>query len=533
MSEKRISSVWVAVLGVVIGVMLVLTIEKIRENNRRFNAQYHDWRKLNLVLQKVDEMYVDTVDHKTVTDAAVSAALSRLDPHSVYMPPAELEESETDLAGNFDGIGIQFNVPNDTAIVLEVIPGGPSEKIGMMPGDRLLSVDDKVIAGVKFPQDSMVRRMKGPAGTKVTVKVLRDGVEIPFEITRGKIPVHCVDAAFMVDATTGYIRLSKFSRTTHTEVINAAVELLSAGMKHLIFDIRDNTGGYFDQALLLSNLFLDRGDMIVYMEGLHRKREEFKADGKGIMKNIDLTVLINESTASSSEIFSGAIQDNDRGVIIGRRSFGKGLVQEPVYFTDGSGIRLTVAPLYTPCGLCIQKPYSDDYQYDIINRYNDGELTDADSIKVDMSEVFYTKGGRKVYGGGGIIPDVFVPMDTTLATKFYVDCNRKATSMRFASDYFDKHKAELSSIDDYDELLRYLDSSSIESRFLAFAKAKDGLAPASDAEWAETKSYLLPQVKALVGRYSKLGDKAFYHLYLDVDDTFAEAMKPHEIVTVR
>ena len=533
MSEKRISSVWVAVLGIVLGALLVLTVQKITENRRRLNAEYHDWRKLNLILQKVDEMYVDTVDHKSVTDAAVTAALSRLDPHSVYMPPAELEESETDLAGNFDGIGIQFNVPNDTAIVLEVIPGGPSEKIGMLPGDRLLSVDDKVIAGVNFPQDSMVRRMKGPAGTKVTVTVLRDGVQIPFEITRGKIPVHCVDASFMVDDRTGYIRLSKFSRTTYTEVVNASIDLLTQGMEHLVFDIRDNTGGYFDQALLLSNLFLDRGDLIVYMEGLHRKREEYKADGKGIMKHTALTVLINESSASSSEIFAGAIQDNDRGVIIGRRSYGKGLVQEPVYFTDGSGVRLTVARFYTPSGRCIQKPYSDDYQYDIIKRYNDGELTDADSIKVDKSEEFLTKGGRKVYGGGGIIPDVFVPMDTTLATKFYADCNRKATSMRFASDYFDKHKAELSAIDDYDKLLKYLDSSSIESRFLAFAKAKDGLAPSSDEEWAETRTYLMPQVKALVGRYSKLGDKAFYHLYLDIDDTFEEAMKPHEIVTVR
>jgi len=533
MSEKRISSVWVAVLGVILGAMLVLTVQKVTENNRRLNARYDDWRKLNLILQKVDEMYVDTVDRKSVTDAAVSAALSKLDPHSLYMPPAELEESETDLAGNFDGIGIQFNVPNDTAIVLEVIPGGPSEKIGMLPGDRLLSVDDKVIAGVKFPQDSMVRRMKGPAGSKVTVTVLRDGVRIPFEITRGKIPVRCVDAAFMVDDTTGYIRLSKFSRTTYSEVLNASVELLGQGMKSLVFDIRDNTGGYFDQALLLSNLFLQRGDMIVYMEGLHRKREEFKSDGKGILKDIGLTVLIDESSASSSEIFAGAIQDNDRGVIVGRRSFGKGLVQEPVYFTDGSGIRLTVARFHTPSGRCIQKPYSDDYQYDIINRYNGGELTGADSIKVDRSEEYLTMGGRKVYGGGGIIPDVFVPLDTTLATRFYIDCNRKATAMRFASDYFDRHKAELAGIDSYESLLRYLDSSSLESRFLAFAREKDGIVPSSADEWTETSPYLMPQIKALVGRYSKLGDNAFYHLYLEMDETFDEAMKPHEIITVR
>lgn len=533
MSEKRISSVWVAILGIVIGALAVLTVDKATESNRRLRAEYSDWRKLNLILQKVDEMYVDTVDHESVTDAAVVAALSKLDPHSVYMPPVELEESEADLNGFFDGIGIQFNVPNDTAIVLEVIPGGPSEKIGMLPGDRLLSVDDKVIAGVKFPQDSMVRRIKGPAGSKVLVKVLRDGVVIPFEITRGKIPVHSIDAYFMVNDTTGYIRLSKFARTTYTEFISASIQLLAHDMKHLIVDLRDNTGGYFDQSLLLANMFLEKGDLITYMEGLHCRREEFKADGKGILKNVGLTVLINESSASSSEIFSGAIQDNDRGVIVGRRSFGKGLVQEPVNFTDGSGIRITVARYYTPSGRCIQKPYTDDYHYDIIRRYNDGELTDADSIKVDKSEVYYTVGGRKVYGGGGIIPDVFVPMDTTLASKFYVDCNKKATSMRFASNYFDRHRSELSAIDDYSKLLKYLESSDLEAGFLKFAKEKDGLAPVSKEDWDDTRKYMMPQVKALVGRYSKLGDTAYYHLYLEIDDTFEEAQKPHEIITVR
>ncbi len=530
---KKYASIWIALLGIVVGALAVMTVQSYYKSRNLVRVQRADWRKLNLVLQQIDRNYVDTIDREKVTEAALTAALAQLDPHSVYMPPVKLTEAETELAGNFDGIGIQFNVPNDTAIVLEVIPGGPSERIGMLPGDRLLSVDDKVIAGVNFPQDSMVRRMKGPAGTKVTVTVLRDGVKIPFEITRGKIPLHSIDASFMVNDTTGYVRLSKFSRTTYNEFLNASMELLSSGMKHMVFDLRDNTGGYFDQALLLSNLFLEKGDLIVYMEGLHRDREDYNADGRGILKTVGLTVLINESSASSSEIFAGAIQDNDRGVIVGRRSFGKGLVQEPVYFTDGSGIRLTVARFHTPSGRCIQKPYSDDYQNDIINRYNGGELTGADSIKVDKSEVYYTVGGRKVYGGGGIIPDVFVPIDTTLATRFYVDCNRKATAMRFASDYFDHHKGELSAIEDYQALLRYLESSSIESRFLAFAKDKDGLAPSSDEEWAETRSYMMPQVKALVGRYSKLGDKAFYHLYLDLDDTFMEAMKPHEIVTVR
>lgn len=533
MPRKDISSVWVALLGVVLGALMVLTYFSVTERRSLIKSTYGDWRKLNIVLQKVDEMYVDSVDHHGVTDAAIVAALSKLDPHSSYLPPVELEESETELQGNFDGIGIQFNVPNDTAIVLEVIPGGPSEKIGLMPGDRLLEVDGKSIAGVSCPQDSMVRRMKGPAGTKVSLRVQRGSEQIPFEITRGKIPVHCVDASFMVNDTTGYIRLSKFSRTTYTECMTAGIGLMAEGMRHLVLDLRDNTGGYFDQALMLSNMFLDKGDMIVYMEGNHRKREEYKADGRGILRNVGLTVLINESSASSSEIFAGAIQDNDRGVIVGRRSFGKGLVQEPVFFTDGSGVRITVARFYTPSGKCIQKPYSDDYRYDILKRYDAGEMTDADSMKVDKSEVFYTVGGRRVYGGGGILPDVFVPIDTTAASKFYIDCNRKATPMRFASAWFDAHKSELSSIADYDALVRYLNSPALESGFLAFARTRDGLEPAGSAEWVDTKTYLMPQVKALVGRYSQLGDNAFYHLYLTIDKTFEEALKPHEIITVR
>lgn len=251
---------------------MVLTYNSFMQKRNMLRVQNGAWRKLNLILDQIDRNYVDTINVGEVTDAAITAALAELDPHSVYMPPVELTEAETDLAGNFDGIGIQFNVPNDTAIVLEVIPGGPSEKVGLQQGDRILKVGDKNIAGVKFPQDSMVRRMKGPAGTKVTVTVGRGKETIPFEITRGKIPVHCVDAAFMVDDTTGYIKLSKFSRTTFTEFHEAGMKLLGEGMRRLIFDLRDNTGGYFDQALLLSNMFLRKGDEIVYMQGLHRKR---------------------------------------------------------------------------------------------------------------------------------------------------------------------------------------------------------------------------------------------------------------------
>lgn len=521
---KRISSIWIAVLGVAVGALAVLAYDSYSQKKNLIRVQYGDWRKLNLILDQIDRNYVDTINVNDVTEAAITAALAELDPHSVYMPPVELTEAETDLAGNFDGIGIQFNVPNDTAIVLEVIPGGPSEKVGLQKGDRILKVGEKDIAGVRFPQDSLVRRMKGPAGTKVTVTVGRGNERIPFEITRGKIPMHCVDAAFMINDTTGYIKLSKFSRTTFTEVTEASAKLVGEGMTRLIFDLRDNTGGYLDQALLLSDMFLRKGDEIVYMQGLHRKKDNYKADGKGQLQDIGLTVLINESTASSSEIFAGAIQDNDRGVIIGRRSFGKGLVQEPIYFSDGSGVRLTVARFYTPSGRCIQKPYSEDYQYDIYKRYADGEMYDADSIKVDSTAAYKTVAGRTVYGGGGIIPDIFVPVDTTRVTKFFIACNKKATQMRFASAMFDRYKGSLTEIGDYDELNRFLDRMNLPAAFREYASSKDGIS-CTQKEWDETSDYLLPQLRALVGRYSRLGENAFYKMYLNVDVTLKKAIE--------
>ena len=392
-----------------------------------------------------------------------------------------------------------------------------------MAGDRILKVNEKVIAGVKTPQDSMVRLMKGPKGTKVKITVSRDGTHIPFDITRDKIPVHCIDAAFMVDDATGYIKLTKFTRTTYKEFKEAYEKLLSQGMTKLVFDLRNNTGGYFDQALMLSNEFLAKGDGVVYMEGLHRPRQDYKADGRGKLQEIELKVLIDEGTASSSEIFSGAIQDNDRGVIIGRRSFGKGLVQEPVNFSDGSGIRLTVARFYTPSGRCIQKPYDKDYAYDIYQRYAHGEMTSADSMKVDTTAVYYTVKGRRVYGGGGIIPDVFVPIDTTKATKFYLECNRKATAMRFASTMFDKYKSSLVGISDFDELKSFLSGIGLDRQFLDYASSVDGI-KAAEGEWERSESYMMPQINGLVGRYSKVGEEAFYRFYLPIDDTIQTAL---------
>ena len=514
------------VLGVVIGALLTLTVVRYRESRHLIQTRYGDWRKLNLVLDMVEKNYVDTLNREGMTDAAISAALSKLDPHSVYLPPVQLSASEEELAGNFDGIGIQFNVPNDTAVVLEVIAGGPSEKVGLQPGDRLLKVDDKVIAGVHFPQDSMVRRIKGPSGTKVTVTVKRGPEVIPFEITRGKIPVHSVDAAFMIKPGVGYIRLGKFSRTTYEECHKAAMSLLDQGMAHLLFDVRDNSGGYMDQALLLSNDFLSPGDTIVYIEGLHRPKEVYKADGRGTLQSVGLTVLVSENSASASEIFAGAVQDNDRGTVVGRRSFGKGLVQEPFFFSDNSGVRLTVARYYTPSGRCIQKPYASerDYAYDIYNRYADGEVFSADSVRLDTTDVHHTRSGRVVYGGGGIMPDVFVPVDTTRASAFYIDCNQKATQMRFASAMFDQYARELSGITGFPAMDAFLKKVNLGPRFREWAKSTDGIT-CTDAEWASTAEYLLPQLNALVARYSKLGDNAFYKYYLPIDNTVEEALK--------
>ena len=523
------NTVAVALLGILLGVLVTLTVNKGIESKKKFDGDYNRWRKLNLILQEVEKNYVDTIKMKDMTDAAVVAALAELDPHSVYLPPVELSESEEELSGNFEGIGITFNVPNDTAVVLSPVQGGPSEKAGLIQGDRIIKVDDRVIAGNKTPQDSMIRLMKGPAGTKVKITVNRDGTLIPFDIVRDKIPVHCVDAAFMIDATTGYIKLSKFTRTTYKEFTQAASKLVDQGMKRLIFDLRDNTGGYFDQSWKLANEFLGRGQLVVYMQGRNRPRDEFDADGRGKLQDIELSVLINEGSASSSEIFAGAIQDNDRGVILGRRSFGKGLVQEPVNFTDGSGIRITVARFYTPSGRCIQKPYDKNYDYDIYERYAHGEMTSADSMKIDTSTVYYTLKGRHVYGGGGIIPDIFVPMDTTKATTFYVKCNRKATSVRFAQTMFDKYRSSLASIDDFNALNTYLDGLDLASQFLDYASRVDGIKP-EKGEWEKSAEYMMPQIKALVGRFSKLGDEAFHRFYVPIDDVIQSALKNPSVI---
>lgn len=373
-------------------------------------------------------------------------------------------------------------------------------------------------------QDSMVSMMRGPRGTKVKLELKRNGEEklIPFTIVRDMIPVNSVDVAFMINDTTGYIKLAKFSKTTYFEFLQATLTLREKGMKRLIFDLRDNTGGYLDQAMMLSNEFLKKGDLVVYMEGKNRPRQDFVADGKGSCKDIELAVIINEASASSSEIFAGAMQDNDRALIYGLRSFGKGLVQEPVYFSDGSGIRLTVARFYTPTGRCIQKPYSDKYDMDILERYEHGEMMSADSIKVNDSLKYVTPGGKVVYGGGGIIPDVFVPLDTVGVSDYLIKCNRQSLVVKFANKFSDKHRARMRSITDLDALYTFFSEFNLKKEFIEYTTA-NGVIP-SKSDWEISGEIIMTQVKAVIGRYTPMDDDAFYPIYLKNDNVIKRVL---------
>ena len=522
-TQNRLLTIgWLVVLA-----LLLVLMGRMWQRDRRNEVKIpdSDWAKLMLVLQSVDRDYVDVIDQKAVTEQILPDILARLDPHSVYLPPVEMEEAEQDLQGGFDGIGIQFTVPNDTAVVTHVIAGGPSEKAGLLSGDRIIQVGDRVIAGTQTPQDTMVRLMKGRRGTQVMIHVKRDGVKdlIQFPITRGVIPVNSVDVSFMLDDTTGYIKLSKFSKSTYLEFLRAALSLRERGMRRLVFDLRDNTGGYLDQALMLSNEFLEKGDLIVYMEGRNRPRSDVFADGKGSCRDIELAVLINEGSASSSEIFAGAMQDNDRATLYGLRSFGKGLVQEPLFFSDGSGIRLTVARYHTPSGRCIQKPYGDDYGYDIYERYLHGEMMSVDSIKVNDTLQFTTRGGRTVYGGGGIIPDVFVPLDTTHYTEFLGKCNRQSLQVKYANQMADRYRGKLRELNDLPSLNRFLDGLDLKRGFLDYA-ASQGVVPAA-GDWEISGTVLLAQLRALIGRNTPMNDDAFYPIYLSIDNVIDAVMK--------
>jgi len=426
-------------------------------------------RKLNLALSVIENYYVDTINKNQIVDDAIIFWLKKLDPHSGYMTPEEVKEMNEPLQGNFEGIGIQFNMLIDTLYVVQVISGGPSEKVGLVAGDRILMVNDTVIAGVGMKNSDILSRLRGKKGTSVKVQVKRGNQLIPFTIVRDKIPLYSLDAAYMIDKETGYISFNRFAETTYSEFMKALRELQSQGMKNLILDLQHNGGGHLTAAIEIANEFLKRGNLIVYTEGVHQKRTDELATMKGSFEEGKLVVLINEGSASASEIVSGAIQDWDRGVIIGRRSFGKGLVQRLLPLPDGSAIKLTTAHYYTPTGRSIQKPFekgnSEAYDMDMINRYTRGEMVTADSIHFADSLKYTTLvNKRTVYGGGGIMPDYFVPMDTTYYTDIHRALVSSGTLNRFVMSYIDKNRAILK--EEYPDFIGFKSNFNVSSEML-------------------------------------------------------------------
>ena len=436
-------------------------------------------QKVETLIKAIDRKYVDVVDMDSIMDRVLPTILEELDPHSAYYPAEETQVSNDELHGSFSGIGIQFSMQDDTVRVNSVIRGGPSEKVGVLAGDRIVLINDSVFAGKKIPSNEVVKNLKGPKGTTVKISVMRNGEPnlVDFTIERGDIPVKSIDAAYMISDEIGYIMINKFGETTFAEMMVSLAELSNKGMKKLIIDLRGNSGGYLGAAIQMVNEFLPKNDLIVYTQGAHSPMTKQFADGRGHYKSLPLVVMIDESSASAAEIFTGAIQDNDRGTVVGRRSFGKGLVQEPIDFSDGSSIRITIARYYTPSGRCIQKPYGDsdeDYALDILKRYEHGEFFSADSIKQNEDDVYTTKGGRTVYGGGGIMPDVFVAQDTTGYSQYYSDVVRKSLFNKFSFKYVDGKRSEFSKMKTYADIERYLDADNVLGKFYEYA-AKNGV----------------------------------------------------------
>lgn len=434
--------------------------------------------KLNALLRVIDDQYVDTVNMTDLVEKAMPQILAELDPHSTYIPAQNVEEVNSELEGSFSGVGIQFTIQDDTIHVNDVVAGGPAEKVGIMAGDRIVTVDDSLFVGKDLTNEKAMRSLKGPKGSEVKLGIKRATEKqlLDFTIVRGDIPQNTIDAAYMLDDDFGYILVSKFGRTTHVELLNAIALLNHQKCKGLIIDLRDNTGGYMEAATRMVNEFLPEGKLIVYTEGRKYPRLEEYANGTGSCQQMPLVVLVNEGSASASEIFAGAIQDNDRGTIVGRRSFGKGLVQQPIDFSDGSAIRLTIARYYTPSGRCIQRPYesgkNNQYEMDWIARYEHGEFFSKDSIKLDENLRYSTSLGRPVYGGGGIMPDVFVPQDTTGITSYLIEVSNKGVILQFSFQYTDRNRAKLNEFEDEESLLKYLRRQGIVEQFIRFADSK-------------------------------------------------------------
>ena len=485
--------------------------------------------KLTYTLSLIENEYVDSVSMDSLSEHVIPLLVRELDPHSVYIPASEMAELNEPLEGEFDGIGVVFNMATDTVIVLNVIPQGPSDKAGVKAGDRIIEIDDSLVAGRQIPQNRIVRLLRGPRDSKVRLGIERQGISglVDFEVVRGVIPIKSVESAFRIVDSIGYIKLGQFARTTHEEIRQALARLRAEGVTKLILDLRGNSGGFLDQAIGVANEFLHDGQLIVYTEDRqHRQLREY-ADGTGSAREMEVAVLIDEGSASSSEILAGALQDNDRGTIVGRRSFGKGLVQRQIPYSDGSALRLTTARYYTPTGRSIQKPYTigddESYEEELINRYRNNEFFSADSIHFADSLKRVTPGGKVVYGGGGIMPDVFVPADTTDVTRYFIEVVGRNILYRYTIEYADRHREALNAVQTLDELEALLDSDrTLVDDFIRYA-ARKGVAPRY-GDIARSRKLIEAQLRAYIGRNTALEDNGFYANIYPVDNVIMRAI---------
>jgi len=489
-------------------------------------------RKLQIAELAVTNLYVDSVDEKKLVEDAIRGMLEKLDPHSSYSTPKEVKDMNESLQGTFEGIGVQFNMVEDTLLVIQPVSGGPSEKMGILAGDRIVSVNDTAIAGVKMSREEIMRRLRGPKGTKVNLGIVRRGIQdtLSFKITRAKIPVKSIDAHYMLRPEVGYIRIGSFGATTYDEFMECMKELSKQGMRSLVLDLEENGGGYLQAAVDIASEFLQKNELIVYTEGRQVQRKEYHAKGGGFFTSGKVIVLVDSYTASAAEIVSGAIQDQDRGVIVGRRTFGKGLVQRPIDLPDGSMIRLTIAHYYSPSGRCIQKPYEKgkkkDYAMDVVNRLKSGELMSADSVHFADSLKFYTlKEHRLVYGGGGIMPDEFVPLDTTKYTKFHRELAAKNVIINQNLRYVDNHRKELqrkfTSSDDFRQNFQV--PQKLIDQIVAEGK-KQKIEPKDKEELQRSLPLMRLQLKALIAR-DLWGMSEYYAIINEQNDILKKALQ--------
>ena len=493
--------------------------------------------KVSQTLSLIETQYVDSVAIDSLVERALPVIVSELDPHSVYIPASEMAEINEPLDGEFDGIGVVFNMATDTVIVLNVIPQGPSDKAGVKAGDRIVEIGDSLVAGRKIPQNNVVKMLRGPRGTTVRLGLERQGISdlVEVEVVRGVIPIRSIESAFRIADGVGYVKLGQFARTTFDEFRKALASLRAEGVTKLIFDLRGNSGGFLDQAIAVANEFLHEGQLIVYTEDRRHEQLREYADGKGSAQDMEVVVLIDEGSASSSEILAGALQDNDRGTIIGRRSFGKGLVQQQIPYADGSALRLTVARYYTPTGRSIQKPYTsgdaESYDADIWNRYQHNEFFSADSIRFDDALRRTTPGGKVVYGGGGIMPDIFVPLDTTDLTKYYLEVSGRNILYRYTIEYADAHRKALNAVRTTADLRALLDADrGLVDDFIRYA-ARKGVAPRY-GDIARSRQLMEAQLKAYIGRNTSLEDSGYFLSIYPEDEVIVRAIGELEHPTI-